>query len=647
LTELAPAAAFLSFHLLALLFLTVTVHVTGRLITRWLPGEEEGGEEDAWGGFGVFGVAVAVGLGIWGSLGLLLGFAGLLSRGPLLAVLVGVHVAGLGVWREIAQGARSFWTGQGRRGRLAALLGLAAVLAPLLALSLYPPTAFDETLYHLPFARAFARTGGVPFLPELRVPVFPQLSELVFAEVLVLADDVTVHGVELLATVAAAALLVGWGRKATGKGWAGWLAAAIWLGNPIAVYLSGTAYLEPGLALFATAALYAQERWREAESRGWLALSAGLAGAAAGTKYLGLIFVGLVVLFAMVASPRWRRVSNSALVLLVAGAVAGPWYARILYYTGNPVFPFFAGLLGAPTVWDAGWPQEHRSLLERFGAFVRIPWSVVFERRDVGYQPPHSPVYLLALPLLAVGAWRDPRVRRLLAAVLAYSLLFILLTPDARYLVVVLPALSLAVAVSAAPWLARWSRPRLAAALAVIVLLPGWLYAGYRLAQQGPVPATPAARDRYLAERLPIWPAVRFLNRTRGSAYTVYAFHAENMVYLAQGKLLGDWNGPGRFALVQPLTRDPAALAAKLRELGADCMLVVDGSGVFLPATDPEFQARFRRIYSDGAAEVFALTTAGPWIAAPAPPAAGAGTPSKKTTAPAAGAVSPAVKTPG
>jgi hypothetical protein len=483
------------------------------------------------------------------------------------------------------------------------LLGLAVVLAPLLALSFYPPTAFDETMYHLPFARAFVRSGGLPFLPELRMPVFPQLSELVYAEVLLLADDIAVHGVELLATVAAAALLIGWGRKATGAAWAGWLAAAIWLGNPLAVYLSGTAYLEPCLALFATAALYAQERWRESASRGWLALAAGLAGAAAGTKYLGLVFIGLVVLFAVIASPRQRRLSNLALVLLVAVAVAGPWYARIVYYTGNPVFPFFAGLFGAPTVWD--WPQAHRSLLERLIAFIRIPWSVVFERHEVGYQPPHSPVYLLAFPLLAVGAWRDPRVRRLLAAVLAYALLFLILAPDARYLVVVLPVLSLAVALSAAPLFIRWSRPRFAAALAVVVLLPGWLYAGYRLLLAGPVPVTPPARDRYLAERLPIWPAIRFLNRTRGSAYAVYAFHAENMVYLAQGRFLGDWNGPGRFSLVQPLTRDPAALAAKLRELGADTMLVVDDAGVFLPATDPEFRARFRRIYSDGAAEVF------------------------------------------
>ena len=218
-------------------------------------------------------------------------------------------------------------------------------------------------------------------------------------------------------------------------------------------------------------------------------------------------------------------------------------------------------------------------------------------------QPPCSPAYLLGLPFVVAAAWGEPRVRRLAGVALGYSLLFLILPPDARYLVAVLPALSLAVAAA----VARWTRPHITVALAVVCLLPGWLYAGYRLAQQGPVPASAAARDRYLAARLPVWPAVRSLNRARGSAYTVYAFHAENMVYLADGTLLGDWNGPGRFGLVQPLARDPRALYQALRGLGADHLLVVDGRGVVLPTDDPVFRGLFRRVYSDGASEVYAL----------------------------------------
>jgi hypothetical protein len=247
----------------------------------------------------------------------------------------------------------------------------------------------------------------------------------------------------------------------------------------------------------------------------------------------------------------------------------------------------------------------HLAWPERLRGLVRLPWSMVFARGETGRQPPHSPVYLLGAPLLALGAWRDEKVRRLLGCVLVYALLFLVLPPDARYFVAVLPLLSLALALAVAPLVKE--RRRLAAGLALAAFLPGWLYAGYRLVQQGPVPATAEQRDRYLSSHLPVWPAVRFLNRLRGSDYTVYAFHAENMVYLADGKLLGDWNGPGRFAEMHPLTRDPAALERKLRDLGAGYLLIVDGFGVDLPYDAPDFRARFRRIYSDGVSEVFAV----------------------------------------
>jgi len=61
------------------------------------------------------------------------------------------------------------------------------------------------------------------------------------------------------------------------------------------------------------------------------------------------------------------------------------------------------------------------------------------------------------------------------------------------------------------------------------------------------------------------------------------------MVYLAEGRFLGDWNGPGPFKEMEKLTHDPAALHRKLRELGAGFLMIVDGYGVALPYDDPEF----------------------------------------------------------
>src|SRR4029078_13631688 len=103
-----------------------------------------------------------------------------------------------------------------------------AAAAPLAVLAIYPPTAFDATLYHLPFARAFVTTGALPFLADGRFPVFPQANEILFAAVMLFGPDLAAHGVQLLATLLTALLLAAWGGRP-----AGWLAAAVYLGNPI------------------------------------------------------------------------------------------------------------------------------------------------------------------------------------------------------------------------------------------------------------------------------------------------------------------------------------------------------------------------------------------------------------------------------
>ena len=84
--------AFILLHLVALLALTATVWLTGRLPMRRL--EVGGGWEGA-------GVAIALGLAVFGHLGLFLGLAGGLSRGPVLLAVAAVWVAAiLTVWRH-------------------------------------------------------------------------------------------------------------------------------------------------------------------------------------------------------------------------------------------------------------------------------------------------------------------------------------------------------------------------------------------------------------------------------------------------------------------------------------------------------------------------------------------------------------------
>jgi 4-amino-4-deoxy-L-arabinose transferase-like glycosyltransferase len=687
-------ALFLLVHAFAFAALAVTAYVAGSALllgARLAPRA---------GGFSVAGVAapgdgveraaMALPLGFLavGQVGLLLGLLGWLRPAPAAAALVAVHALAWRGWRLLAGQARSAWRRARkamrakRSGAALAAAALALAATPYALLSLYPPTAFDATLYHLLYARQFAATGGLPFLRNLRYPIFPQLQEVASALVMLFADDVAAQGVTLLATFGTALLLLAWGSRGAGpQRLAGGLAAAAFLGCPIVAALAGTAYVEPAMVWFGTAALYAFWRWRHdqaaagaqgaggAEAGGargahlgqrWLVLAGVFAGGAAAVKYLGLAFVAAVAGGAAALPAGRGGLFVRCRRLLLAGAAAAafiaPWYLRIAAATGNPLFPYFPDVFGN-SPWVAHEFPGLAGLQAGAGrvltALVRLPWDMVVARQRLGGHPPYSPFFLLLLPLLVVVAWRRRRVRWLLLLAAGYAVLVLALLPEARYLLPLAPLLALAVGETAAsagractgvagalgstggrgqpgapgglgnprdpgdpgnPGDNRrhgGRRPaRLVAVMGLLLFLPGWLYAGYRVVRFGPLPVTAGAREGFLRRELPVYPAIRFLNRAAARPYTVYALHAENMAYFAAGDFLGDWSGPAAFGAVVPADGDPARLVRNLRRLGAGYLLLVTGKTSPVDAGGPAFQRLFRRVYADGDAEVFVLAGA-------------------------------------
>lgn len=614
-------------HAAAFLALAVVACGAGWWVVRWLP--EAGRLERVI-------LAASLGLVVLAQVGFFLGLLGMLRPGPVLGVAV-VAVLSLLISRRAGGGSSPLAQpppprGEGLRLRRMGLFLIAALLAlaPFWLMSLYPPTGFDAMLYHLPMARAFVETGGLPFLSELRFPVFPQANEVLFALVMLFSGDVAAHGVELLSVWLTAALLLVWGREVFGPV-AGWGAAAVFLGNPIVAHLGADAYVEAGLTLFTTAALYSVWRWRRGEGPlAWLALAAAFGSAAAGTKYLGLFFLGLVGLATFLP----RRGSGFALrlrALAVAGvvvlAVAGPWYGRILAWTGNPLFPFAPDLFGE-SAWD---PLNFRTFAslsaedlppeppisavkyaERTVSLARLPWDVVFTRELFGQQPPYSPAYLLALPLALLLAWRDPRLRWLLLTAAAYAYACLALPRDSRYLLPAAPLASLAAGAVLAwvltlrPLSGRF-RPWAAVFACVLAFLPGWCYGIYRMHRQGPVPVTAEQRDAYLSRRLPFYPALAHVNRARGGEATVYGLWAEEMIYYAEGCFLGDWYGPTSYRRLLRGVRGAADLHRALDRYGVDYLLVASGRQRLPVPEDAAFRRLFRQVYADPDARVFEL----------------------------------------
>ena len=269
------------------------------------------------------------GTGLLGHLVLALGLLGLFAPRPIAVILALLALVTMPAWRDLAWSARYLFRGRPPARVIAAS---ALLLAPMLLLPLYPPTAFDATMYHLPYARAFVSTGAVPFLPALRFPFFLSCRGALRAAPLV-SGDVAARAAGLL-HARHRGLLFLWGRRVFSRRPAPGGSALP--RQPARRLLSATAYADPALAFFSVAALHAFSRWRAAGQSRWLAAAGFFAGSAAATKYLGLfwaVLLGAAVLVARVPVSRRR----AAAIFFVCALAAGlPWYVSIPPY-GHPV----------------------------------------------------------------------------------------------------------------------------------------------------------------------------------------------------------------------------------------------------------------------------------------------------------------------
>lgn len=453
----------------------------------------------------------------------------------------------------------------GPRRKLSPRLWIALAFSlPAFVLTLYPPLGFDQTLYHLPFTQAFARTGGLPFLPDLRFPVFPQLAEILATPLLLAAGDSATQLAGLVALAGCAALVFQWTRELAPS--ASWLASAVLVGSPGALYLTTCGYVEPVLGLCGLGALYAAARGRSEGGLGWVIAAGFLAGSAASVKYSGLLFLPAAAW--LLAPARFRaadfKVSGAAFGGAALLALA-PTYGRIVAHTGNPLFPFFGELFGS-SPWAADEFLGPRGS-ERLAKAATLLWDLTFDRAAAGGFPPFSPALALAVPLLLVVAWRRPDLRRLAAVAVG----FVAISPThGHYFLAIAPLWALLLAVGIAEFGVR--RHGIAVvALGLALAGPAWVV--YRVGRLGPPPATGEQREAFLGRHLHVYPALRFVNR-QAPGEPVYALGAENLVAFAEGPLLGDANGPRSFTRLGRRAAELGSLAAALDDWQLRYLLV-------------------------------------------------------------------------
>jgi 4-amino-4-deoxy-L-arabinose transferase-like glycosyltransferase len=555
--------------------------------------------------------AVALGLGVSGTALLIVGLFGALSRTSvilLLAAGVILAVAGrLPIPKASEAPRRRFGF-----DRLVSVTISAVAVGYVSIRALYPSTAFDAGMYHLPMAKAYVTLGRVGPLPDLRFPVIPALNEVLFAGAMLLCDDLTAQLIEVLFFAIVTAGLMTWADRSNGTLPSSW-AVILWLSTPFAFSLASIAYVDMGLTAFAFLSVYAFSCWIESDQPGWLCLAGALAGFAAGTKYTGLFFVviGSATLLVRAARPSFRR----ALFAFVAAAAAsgGVWYILNTVWTRNPVWPFLGEVFGyrfwtRDDLRSAVWSLRSYGWGHGIVALLLLPYHLLTAR--AGTDLHEARLWFLLFPLALWAALRNRAFRWPFLVIAAYFFFWFFTSQQVRLLLPIAPVLCLlgALALVAVTNLARGrSNPRLRG-LVTIGMLVLWARLQYRegkdLEAAPRVPSTGAERIAYL-ELLPSYRLYRDLNLRLGGSYTIYAFHDEPMKYYCDGRQLGDWFGPGRYGDA-PLSSGQA-LFEWLRKLDASYLLVNQGYMLKPLPTDASFQSHFEPVYANGPIVAFAL----------------------------------------
>lgn len=340
-----------------------------------------------------FFFAVCTGLSIVSLVMLGMGLCGILSRWPLMTVLVmPCLIEGLLQSRDRHAGSspvmpmtvhRELQPRGVRFGRLIAVVLALFVIGQMLG-AMTPQTDFDVVEYHLGGPKEWFQQGQIVRLPHNVYTSFPFLSEMLILSGMVLYGDWQWGALAGQAVTAGFAPLTAIGLFAAGRRWfsagAGWLAAFVYLTSPWTYRISIIAYAEGGLACYLFAAIHATLLFRDEvhvskpgfkQSWATFALLSGLmAGSAMACKYTGLVSVvipnGLFLIWIAARQGRQvdiRHIAVSFFCFAVGvGATIGPWLLKNSIETGNPVYPLavrvFGGIDRDPEL-DAKWVRAH------------------------------------------------------------------------------------------------------------------------------------------------------------------------------------------------------------------------------------------------------------------------------------------------
>jgi hypothetical protein len=324
------------------LSLAAVLTCVGHAVTRVFRLEFSNGAEEI--AFSLFLGTGVVGLSVLG-----LGLVGLLMPWAVLVLIACFLIASRKSWPRLAGVARNGLQTVTRTRETKILASIFTFLAIFLVLrAATPPNAADELIYHLPVTKQYVEAGRVYPSFDNALGNFPFLIHMIYAICLTVNSDIAARVFSLFLALTTAVALYGFSIRYVTKRVAA-LSLFGFLAAGMVVEVATTTRIDVSLAGMVFLATYAIINHIETKQIGWFWISAVLAGFTLGIKLSAgfwLFFMGVMY----VVETLLRR-TNSVLTMLgrglayvlIAAAVASPWYLKNYIWFGNPVYPLITG----------------------------------------------------------------------------------------------------------------------------------------------------------------------------------------------------------------------------------------------------------------------------------------------------------------
>lgn len=489
------------------------------------------------------------------------------------------------------------------------------ILYPAFFLPLYPPTDPDVTMFHLAVCKEWLNAHAVIATPFLRGPVLPHSAHTLFAALMLLRDDLAAQTLSLAAIALIAIALFGWAKRVSSAP-AGFLAAALWLGSPATLIMSGIASYHILSSLFAAAFVYSLANFATTRHLSWLFAAAAFCGFAQSTWSMTAYFLPVAAIAFAYFLIRERSLAvfcSIGLGLLVGW---GPALARALYYTGNPFFPLLTEIFGPGPWWTRQDVMSMMHNIRSYGLsrnvihFLRLPFALAVTPTKFQGTVSYSIALSVLVPIVLLRSFFDKYVRGLTAIILFYFLCWFMLGQIMRYLLPIVPIACLAAALTGSWLIQRLAQRRpeagrlLIAIVAVALLLQSAYFLHKTVHKLGAIPQTPGQRTAYLTARLSDYPDIAAANLDPGPLYSLFG---ATYAYFSDGFFMGDWFGPGRYAQIIDSLGSGEELYHALHHLGARYFFVTWRNNTALLPYDEFFDQHFETVRADLNSELYRI----------------------------------------